>query len=187
MPLRGIARLTAGFDARLRREWDKLIRSVDWVDGSTIALSGSGQLRGVGQSVQVGRSGPQSIGSGVWTAVSFDEEAWDTDGFHESVTNPTRITVPVGLAGKYLIVGTLTWAASAAGSVRSSRVKVGSTVATTKDSSAAAAGVATAFSEDFTAVVAGASSDILTVEVQQDSGGNLDLSDITLTVTRIAA
>jgi hypothetical protein len=34
--------------------------------------------------------------------MTFDTETFDTDGFHESVTNPTRITVPSGLGITYM-------------------------------------------------------------------------------------
>lgn len=38
-------------------------------------------------------------------AVTFDSEEWDSDGYHEAVTHPTRITVPAGKAGKYHLAG----------------------------------------------------------------------------------
>jgi hypothetical protein len=31
------------------------------------------------------------------TAITWDSESYDTDGFHESVTNPSRLTVPSGV------------------------------------------------------------------------------------------
>jgi hypothetical protein len=44
-----------------------------------------------------------SIASGVWTAVPFDGgEAYDTDGFHDNVTNPSRFTIPTGGGGYYM-------------------------------------------------------------------------------------
>lgn len=36
-------------------------------------------------------------------ALQFQLENFDTDGFHEAVTNPSRITIPTGKAGKYQI------------------------------------------------------------------------------------
>lgn len=38
-------------------------------------------------------------------AFTFNQEEWDTDGFHESVTNPSRFTIPSGKGGKYLVQG----------------------------------------------------------------------------------
>lgn len=39
------------------------------------------------------------------SAALFDTEQYDTDGYHEGVTNPSRLTAPV--AGYYLIGGTI--------------------------------------------------------------------------------
>jgi hypothetical protein len=49
------------------------------------------------------------------TKVNFDTESFDTDAFHSTVTNTSRLTVPVGKAGYYLIVGQASWATSATG------------------------------------------------------------------------
>lgn len=47
------------------------------------------------------KSAPQTIPNATWTAVTFDSESWDTNGFHSTTTNTSRITIPAGLAGKY--------------------------------------------------------------------------------------
>lgn len=39
------------------------------------------------------------------TVISFDSEVEDTDGFHDNVTNNTRLTVPTGKGGVYVISG----------------------------------------------------------------------------------
>lgn len=39
------------------------------------------------------------------TVVTFGGEFYDTDGFHDNSTNNSRLTVPPGLAGYYLING----------------------------------------------------------------------------------
>jgi hypothetical protein len=39
--------------------------------------------------------------NGGWTAITFDSEEYDPDGYHEGVTNPSRITIPAGLGGYY--------------------------------------------------------------------------------------
>jgi hypothetical protein len=40
-----------------------------------------------------------------FTAILFDNEFFDTDGFHSTSSNTSRMTVPTGKAGKYLITG----------------------------------------------------------------------------------
>jgi len=43
-------------------------------------------------------SADETIPHNTVTGVSWDTETYDTDGFHESVTNPSRITIPAGVS-----------------------------------------------------------------------------------------
>jgi hypothetical protein len=45
----------------------------------------------------------QSIPNATNTIMTFDSESWDTDGFHSTSSNTSRITIPSGLGGKYLV------------------------------------------------------------------------------------
>jgi hypothetical protein len=45
----------------------------------------------------------QTLTNGATTVVDFANEVFDTNGFHSNVTNPSRITIPTGYAGKYVI------------------------------------------------------------------------------------
>lgn len=56
----------------------------------------------------------QAITSGVWTLLSFNQERFDTDAMHSTVTNPSRFTVPTGGAGLYLIGASVQIAATGA-------------------------------------------------------------------------
>lgn len=64
-------------------------------------------IESVGETSLVGvslyKSTSQSAANNTNTAITFNEEAWDTDGFHSTVTNTDRITIPSGKDGKYLI------------------------------------------------------------------------------------
>ena len=53
------------------------------------------------------KSAAQSVSNATWTAISWDLENYDTDAFHDNSTNNTRITIPAGKAGKYLIASNL--------------------------------------------------------------------------------
>lgn len=57
----------------------------------------------------------QAAANGVSTAVTFEAELFDTNGFHDNSTNNTRITIPTGYAGKYIITGVIQWASSSTG------------------------------------------------------------------------
>jgi hypothetical protein len=50
-------------------------------------------------------SATQSIPNNTSTSVTWDSEQLDTDNFHSTVTNTSRITIPAGKGGKYLIFG----------------------------------------------------------------------------------
>lgn len=51
----------------------------------------------------------QNISTAIWTAQTYGGELWDTDGFHSTTTNTSRITIPSGKAGKYLFTGSVAW------------------------------------------------------------------------------
>lgn len=54
-------------------------------------------------------TGTIACGNGSGVAVTLNTEYFDTDGFHSTSTNTDRITIPTGKAGKYLVIGNITW------------------------------------------------------------------------------
>lgn len=72
------------------------------------------QLFSTPPSVKAVRTAVQSVAHNTYTALAFTAvDEWDTDSFHSTTTNNTRITVPTGLGGKYHIIGRATFAAGA--------------------------------------------------------------------------
>lgn len=63
------------------------------------------------QGVRVKRSADVSIATSTASATSmaWDTETFDTDGFHEGVTNPSRFTVPAGMGGYYRVEAHFTY------------------------------------------------------------------------------
>jgi hypothetical protein len=59
----------------------------------------------------------QSIPTGTATDLTLDGEDFDTDAFHSLTVNNTRLTVPAGLGGYYLAVGTVVLMGAAAGTL----------------------------------------------------------------------
>jgi len=49
----------------------------------------------------------QTIPNNTLEEVTWNNEYFDTDGFHSTVTNTNRITIPSGKGGKYLILATV--------------------------------------------------------------------------------
>ena len=45
-----------------------------------------------------------TVANGTNVTVNWDVETFDTDAFHSTSTNTSRITIPSGLSGKYLVV-----------------------------------------------------------------------------------
>jgi hypothetical protein len=60
-------------------------------------------------------SGTQAVGSASETLLALDSEEYDTDGFHDTSTNNSRMTIPAGLAGYYLLLGYTLFAGDADG------------------------------------------------------------------------
>ena len=50
-------------------------------------------------------SATQSLTNNVLTALTWDTETYDTNGFHSTSSNTSRITIPSGFDGKYRIGG----------------------------------------------------------------------------------
>jgi len=61
------------------------------------------------------KSTTQAIANNTEVAVTFDSEITDTDGYHDNVTNNTRLTIPAGLGGSYAVTGTIAYTGNATG------------------------------------------------------------------------
>ena len=55
------------------------------------------------------KSGSQTITYNTITALTWDVETFDSDAYHSTVTNTSRITIPSGKAGKYIIEAACAW------------------------------------------------------------------------------
>ena len=72
------------------------------------------QLFSTPPSVKAVRTAVQSLAHNSYTALAFNAaDAWDTDAFHSTTSNNTRVTIPSGLGGKYHLIASVTFAAGA--------------------------------------------------------------------------
>jgi len=55
------------------------------------------------------KSGNQSVANATDTIVTFDSELFDTDGYHSTSTNTSRITIPTGKGGYYTFCVYVVW------------------------------------------------------------------------------
>ena len=70
----------------------------------------------VSKGVGIYYEGSQSVNNTTDTTLTWNAEIWDTDNYHSNTVNPSRMTIPAGLGGKYLLTGTLAYASYGAGS-----------------------------------------------------------------------
>jgi hypothetical protein len=119
----------------------------------------------------VSHSANQSITSASFTTLGFNGEVFDTDAFHDNATNNSRLTVPTGKDGYYL-VGFDGWFDTNASDVRFVRLLKNGTTELARDGKAGISGNGTPL--NFTTLVSLAAADYLQVQVYQASGGALD-------------
>jgi len=53
--------------------------------------------------------GDEPASNNTQTLAPWESERFDTDNFHSTTTNTSRITIPSGLAGKYLVQAKVAW------------------------------------------------------------------------------
>ena len=98
----------AAGDVRLYAKTDGLLYSKDDAGAETLVSGGAGGGGG---------GTPTFVGAIVYNnttqvlsanaKVAFNSEDLDTDGFHDTATNNSRLTIPTGLGGKYLVSGSI--------------------------------------------------------------------------------
>ncbi len=125
---------------------------------------------------RVFRSANQSIPNVTWTALIFDNEAYDTNGMHDNVITPTRITI--NTPGLYLLTSTVIFAPATGNRLTGFRKN---NLSPTDPTEGFAAGTGNASNEagfTLTQVVKAIAGDYWEVMVWQGSGGALNASII---------
>lgn len=182
LPVPGIGGGASGADVKWRRleigDAGQVLRSngtgPEWSDPGIV----SEVIATAQPKVRVYASGSVSIATGAGvddanggTKVDFDTESFDTDGFHSTSVNPSRLTVPTGKEGVYLIVAQASWSTSAAGRkacwpYKNGTLRLGVDEVCGDDGGLNLSHTATTF-----AVLA--AGDYVELHVRQDSGGAL--------------
>lgn len=106
LPITAIVTLNAGQYVELQGYQDSggAINSSAGNTTFSIVKLDSGRV-GTGIGAVVYNNATQSINDSTETAVTFNSEDFDTDGFHSTSSNTSRLTIPTGLGGKYFFRG----------------------------------------------------------------------------------
>ena len=121
--------------------------------------------------VSVYQANLQTIANNTATALTFTSENYDTDGFHSTVTNTSRLTVPSGKGGYYEIKMQGYWDQSATGIRQARLYKNGAVLMYSGDFET---DDATAYVPSMVSMVTNlAVGDYIEFYVYQTSGGNL--------------
>lgn len=113
-----------------------------------------------------------TVANATWTTVNWNSEVYDTDSYHSTSSNTSRITIPAGKGGKYLIFCNLTYDNNGTG-IRWTRLLInGSEDYRLYGPRPSADGASSYHLFQIKDLTAG---DYLEINTQQTSGGNLDL------------
>jgi hypothetical protein len=121
---------------------------------------------------RVRRSTDQSISDVTYTNIQFDIEDYDDAGFANLVSNNTRITIPTGYDGRYLIGFNIGWANAATGA-RFGFIRMNGSLAVCGDY--VSPDVDLKIVQSATAEIEMEAGDYVQLEVLQTSGASLDI------------
>lgn len=119
---------------------------------------------------QAFRNSAQSIPNAAQTALSFSQVNFDTDTFW-AVGSPTRLTIPVGLGGQYVVTAEIAWGSNVTGDREILLKKNGATFFGDLLQGAGAGG---ACNQVCTVIALFAAGDFIEMFVNQTSGGALN-------------
>jgi hypothetical protein len=114
----------------------------------------------------------QSINNNTYTAATYTSESYDTDGFHNNSSNTSRLTIPTGKSGKYLINALVYWLSSDNTGARTIILYKNGTAILTREWSLSTRGN---LNMSFTSVQNAVATDYFECYVYQTSGGSLTL------------
>ena len=119
----------------------------------------------------VSNSADQSIANATYTTLTFNQEVYDTNAFHDTSTNTGRFTVPAGKAGYYEICANVVFGKTSATGDRDFRLtKNGSVLVYAGEVPGSTGAVPTL---GFTYIANLAVNDYIEIQASQESGGSL--------------
>lgn len=117
---------------------------------------------------KVFNSATQNVNTATETALTFDSEDWDTSAFHDTGSNPSRMTIPANMGGKYLACVNAGYGLTGSG-LGSVRIRVNGTNVVATEGTLGSANLKVSLSDIFALVP----TDYVEAAVYQSSGGTL--------------
>jgi len=142
--------------------------STEYYSGSAwVAIGGASSPTFVGCFVY--GTANQTVSNTTVTVIPFAAENFDTDGFHSTSVNNSRVTIPAGKAGKYLVIARGTFSVNGTGFRQTRVLKNGTAVQINVEVGNSTTDTQTNASYILDLAVA----DYLEIAVYQNTGGNL--------------
>ena len=136
-----------------------------WASPSAAAISGC----------RVTIPSTYAISNSTLTTLTWGAETYDTDSYHDNSTNNSRITIPTGKSGYYLITQCLFWAWSNSGYRQHNLTKNGTNVWSAEWGTTGTSNISSGANSSAQMVLNLAAGDYLEIKCKQDSGGNLSM------------
>jgi hypothetical protein len=122
---------------------------------------------------RVTKSASQTLTSGTWTIVSFNTEQFDVDNYHDNSTNNSRLTIPAGKSGYFLVYGSISFVTGSGGTRQVAIVKNGNDIIVNDNAATSDTYPAT---RQVSLIVNAVATDYFELNVRQDSGGNKNIN-----------
>lgn len=143
--------------------------------GATAPEWGAAAASGFVGAVAYKSASAQSTSNNTDTIITFDAEEFDTDGFHSTVTNTGRMTIPAGKGGKYLCIANIIFAANATGARSINFMKNGTSAGAFQQLNNAGASTSTIFC--VSGILDLVATDYVEINIFQSSGGTLNINN----------
>jgi hypothetical protein len=120
---------------------------------------------------RVTNSVAQTTSNATRLALTFDTESFDTDAFHSTSSNTSRMTIPAGKAGKYLVTAGTTFATNANGNRETYIFLNGAIYSSVFQPGTSVGSTSISISDTLNLAVG----DYVEIRVEQDSGSSVDV------------
>lgn len=120
-----------------------------------------------------------SLTNNAYTSIAFSTETYDTDAYHDTSTNNSRLTIPAGLGGYYAVTALACFAASGNATQRGAKILINATTSIAAVIYGIDAWSASALRFNISDIYALAAGDYIELQQFQDSGGAIDSTTAT--------